>query len=872
MLRIIQNSHAAGAKSYYSSSDYYVDGQERNGIWRGEGAKTLGLTGEIKRADWDALCDQLNPATGEKLLQRRKDNRTVGYDLNFHVPKSVSVLYAASKDERLVEAFREAVDSTMQEVEREVQTRVRKGGKNEDRRTGNMVWGEFVHFTARPIDGIPDPHLHAHCFAFNTTYDREEGAWKAGQFRDIKRDAPFFEATFHARYSRKLADLGLPIERTKKGWEIAGVPTSLVRKFSRRTALIEEKAKEKGIEDPAMKDGLGAKTRSRKAKDLSMGELQAEWRGRMTPRELEALARLEKLTGSDAQPQDDNAAARSIDFAIGHEFERKSVIPERQLLTTALKRGIGQVSPEAVLRQAERAQLIVGERFGRRMATTGEVLLDEVRIIDFARAGRGAARPLLGGKHTMKREWLNASQQAAVRHILQSRDRVTLVRGAAGVGKTSLMQEAVEAIEAGGTKVTALAPTAEASRGVMRTEGFNGADTVARLLLDEQFQEKSRGALLWVDEAGLLGVKTMASLFNLAERIDARILLTGDPRQHGSVERGATLRLLETEAGIKPAEVKEIQRQKDGYKLAVKALADGKTAEGFSRLDGLGWIHELPEEQRYRQLAADYVSNVFKRKSTLVVAPTHYEGRLATDAIRDSMKANGLITGEERTFDVLKSANLTEAERADALSYRPGDVLQFHQNAKGFNRGERIKVNGTPLPLEFANRFTAFQASTLTLAKGDAVRITQNGFTADKKHRLNNGAVYHVKSFDRAGNIVLNNNWVIAKDFGHLAYGFVSTSHAAQGKTVSRVLVAQSSASYRASSREQFYVSCSRARESVTIYCDSKESLREAIEQSDERLSATEFVDRRRRERTVETERDRAVAANREQQERTYER
>jgi conjugative relaxase-like TrwC/TraI family protein len=874
MLRITQSKSAADAKRYFRSSDYFVDGQERAGLWRGEGAKKLGLTGEITREQWDAICDHLNPNTGEKLNQRRKDNATVGYDFTFNAVKSLSVLYAVTKDERLVDAFQNAVDSTMRDVEQEMQTRVRKAGKNEDSRTANAIWGNFVHFTARPVDGIPDPHLHAHCFIANLTFHGEEQAWKAGQFRDLVRDKSWFEASYNARLARNLADLGLPIERTKQGWEIAGVPRSLVQKFSRRTALIEDIAREKGITDPAAKGELGAKTRSKKAKNLSMPQLQSEWRGRMTPRELEALARLEKLTGSDSQPQDDNTAARAMDYAIGHEFERRSVVPERQLLTTALKHGIGQVSPEDVLRQAERAQLIVGERYGRRMATTREVLSEEERIIDFARNGRGAARPLAGGNHKMKREWLNASQQAAVRHILESRDSVILVRGVAGVGKTSLMQEAVEAIEAGGTKVTALAPTAEASRGVMRTEGFGEADTVARLLLDEQSQARARGSLLWVDEAGLLGVKTMASLFDLAEKLDARILLTGDPRQHGSVERGATLRLLETEAGIKPAEVKEIQRQKDEYKLAIKALADGKSAAGFAKLDALGWVHELPEQdERYKRIATDYVESVSKKKETLVISPTHAEGDRITREIRKALKAKKMIGQEERTFDVLKSANLTESERGDRINYLDGDVLQFHQNARGFSRGQRVTVNGEALPLEHANRFSAFHTSTLKLAKGDAVRITQNGFTADGKHRLNNGAVYRVKSFDRAGNIVLDNKWVVSKSFCHMAYGYVSTSHASQGKTVKRVLVAQSWASIAASSREQFYVSCSRGTEAVTVYTDNKKELCQAIEHGDERLSAKELVSaRRRRELAAEADRERTLVASRERQERIHER
>ena len=68
------------------------------------------------------------------------------------------------------------------------------------------------------------------------------------------------------------------------------------------------------------------------------------------------------------------------------------------------------------------------------------------------------------------------------------------------------------------------------------------------------------------------------------------------------------------------------------------------------------------------------------------------------------------------------------------------------------------------------------------------------------------------------------------------------TSHSSQGKTVDRVFVGQSSESFPASSREQFYVSASRARESVTIYTDNKQDLLDAVSRSDERLSATELV------------------------------
>lgn len=843
MLRITQNAQADGAKSYYSTADYYAEGQELTGRWRGAAARRLGLDGTIEKADWDALCDNRDPHTGERLTARTRADRTVGYDFNFHVPKSVSLLYAVTRDERLLDAFRDSVDATMHDIEAEMQTRVRKSKQNEDRTTGNMAWGEFVHFTSRPVDGEPDPHLHAHCFVFNQTFDTDEQTWKAGQFRDLKRDAPFFEAVFHSRLASRLADLGLPIERTKNGWELIGIGKPTLAKFSRRTKQIEDKAREMGIDDAEAKSELGAKTRSRKAKDLTMPELEQRWRGRLTAEEKQQLAALELRLGGNAEPADGSAAERGLEFAVGHCFERKSVVPERTLLATALRHSIGKARVEQVTRRCERSDLIRAMRKNQRMVTTRGVLAEEQRLVEFARRGRGTCRPFIGRLGNWKRDWLNDAQKQAVRHITQSRDRVIVMRGAAGVGKTTLMQEAVEAMEEGGTKVFAFAPSADASRGTLREAGFGNADTVAMLLRDERKQREIEGQLVWIDEAGLLGTKTLAEVFDLAERRNCRLLLSGDRYQHGSVERGAALRLLEEEAGLAPAEVKEIQRQKGAYKAAIKSLSEGRGAEGFNRLDALGWIREVAHEDRYKQLAADYIQAIDDKKTALVVSPTHSEGNRITAEIRRRLRERDQLGGDERSFTVLRNANLTEAERGDAANYLPGDVLVYHQNAKGFVRGQRVAVTAvSKLPLDQAARFQMFHSSRLTLAPGDSVRIARNGLSADGKHRLNNGSIFRIHSFDAAGNIVLDNGWTVSKDFGHLAYGYVVTSHSSQGKTVDRVFVGQGSESFPASSREQFYVSASRAREQVTVYTDRKQDLLDAVSHSDERITATDLI------------------------------
>ena len=84
-----------------------------------------------------------------------------------------------------------------------------------------------------------------------------------------------------------------------------------------------------------------------------------------------------------------------------------------------------------------------------------------------------------------------------------------------------------------------------------------------------------------------------------------------------------------------------------------------------------------------------------------------------------------------------------------------------------------------------------------------------------------------------------------ARISGTSCHGYAATSHASQGRTVDRVFIGQASESFPASSREQFYVSASRARKGVLVYTNDKQSLREAISQSDERTSATELVNGR---------------------------
>jgi conjugative relaxase-like TrwC/TraI family protein len=847
MIRITQQDSAEGAKRYYATADYYSEGQELVGSWGGKGASRLGLEGTVDKFSFERLCDNLHPSTGEPLTVRTRTERRVGYDFTFSVPKSVSLLYAMSGDQDIMDAFRGAVTDTMREIETEMKARVRMGGQDEDRVTGNMVWAEFIHTTSRPVDGVPDPQLHSHCFVFNSTWDDEERRWKAGQFADIKRDAPYFQAAFRVRLANRLQDRGFGVERKRDDFEIAGIPADVLKRFSRRTALIEKKAGELGISDPDRKAELGAETREKKGSALGWESLRKEWNARLTDEEREALAVVHRRERAFARRERGEGLA--VDHAIEHSFVREAVVPERKLLTEALKRGIGSVTVEDVTREVSKRPLIRSDVAGRKMATTKEMLALESRLTDFARQGRGRFRPVGDAERPCSRDWFNEGQKAAVAHVLGSRDRVMLIRGIAGSGKTTLQQEIGEALAEAGKPVIAMAQSTKARDVLREKAGFAAADTVARFLKDQEMQQSARGGVILVDEASQLGTRDMAQLFDLAEAVGARVLLVGDRKQHRSVTAGEPLKLLEERAGLPVAEVTEILRQEGDYKKAARALSEGRAGEAFEELEKLSWIRQVDDPDRNNELAAAYLAAVAEKKkngehkTALVVSPTHAEGDRITDAIRDGLKAQGKL-GKERIVNAWIPTHLTDAEKADPTVYEPGDLIQFFQNSKGYTKGSRLIVgDGSLPPTELAKRFEAYRPTQLALAVGDRVRVMAGGKTKDGKHRLSNGSLLSVQGFNKRGDIIVDHGWVIDRDFGHLTHGYVVTSHASQGDTVEKVFVAISSQSLPATNERTAYVALTRGREQAMVFTDDRKELLKAISRPDDPMSATELAE-----------------------------
>jgi conjugative relaxase-like TrwC/TraI family protein len=896
MIRMKAQKDAKKGEAYYGRSDggYYADANGLHCEWGGKLAARLGLDGPPQFEQFKNLLHGLHPNSGEQLTAKLLDGRISYWDVTGSVPKGVTLALERG-DERIQAAIWQAVREAVAMLETYATTRVRVEGKQEDRVTGELVWYAQEHADTRPTVNeslpenhpwrvMPSPDRHVHVVIPNATWDDEEKRIKALKFRPIMDIRKYFDRCFDTILAGKLAnELGYEIEMKWKedgryhSWDIKDIPATLVAKNSPRSKEIDaledsivasrkEAARLAGVPDwdklpdelsAVEADKLGATSRRLKRDDLTLAECREYWASLYDPDEAAMMDDVIRRAREGLNAKPENRADKALEFAFRHWSEQLSVIRWEELAATAMEHSIGAATPAEIEQAAKKMGLIFGEENGKRVVTSEALQAEERYIAGIAAGGRSSVAPI-GVPEGLTRtlpdgKRLNDGQWNIVTGLLESSNRVNLVLGPAGAGKSWSLQKFDEAARLSGQNVTYLATTAKAVK-VLADDGFE-VNTLARFIRDEKMQAAAAGGRVVVDESSMLGHKDAVRLFKIAEKLNLKLVFVGDEMQHGSVPRGAFLKVMKEYGNVNPFRLSEIMRQNDPeLRQAAQLLSEGKTVQGFAVLDGKGCVHHIADDAaRYRDMAMEYVQAVGEGKKALVVSPTHYEAGRITSEIRHLLRERGTLGTEEVTFSRLVASGASEAQRGLAQTYRVGDVLQYQQNAKGVKKGTRVIVTDpAKVPLRDAGKFSHYRPEAIALAVGDKIRFTGTVTSKDGKHKLRNGDTHTVAGFTATG-FRLENGWLMAADVGHFRSAFVETSFGAQGQTVQKVILGMSSHSLAATNQEQMYVSATRAKESVSLYTDDKAAVREAIQESSQKLAALDLVrveDKDAKERT----------------------
>jgi len=861
------------AKRYFRehlcTGDYYSEARQVKGEWFGLGAEKLGLKGTVRETDFLALCEGQHPGTGHKLGQRintvRREagrltaNRRIFFDFTIAPPKSVSVV-ALYQDERIVALHNRAVRAAMAELETFAATRVRKSGANGDRPTGNVIGVSFRHETSRELD----PHLHTHCVVFNATFDPAEDRWKALETADMYRAQSFAANLYRHELCRGLRDLGYQIENHARGFEIKGVPASVVALFSKRHRQIDDEAAAKLAKGALvgnvkeLRERIAHGNRRRKLKDSTADRLRPAWSKEMQPADRAALA---SLRPASVGPRDRADVAAVVAWAEEHLFERRAVVNEHELMASALERGRGQDFALVDLRRVIAARDYVREA-GSTKLTSREALGRELEVVMAARDGRNR-HAVLNGDYRPSSD-LTPEQAAAVERILGTRDFVTLLRGGAGTGKSFALKEIERGLVEAGRPVVVLAPQRQQVQD-LEADGLKAETLASRL----QSRQLPRGAVVVVDEAGQIGTRELCQLVRMVRASDGRLILSGDTHQHGAVAASDALRAIEKHSGLKPAVIRAIRRQDPerattwrervfirSYRRAVRDAADGRATASFERLERLSCVRELPPDQRRDALAAEYLAAFDRKESALVVAQTREEMRNVNETIRDRLRDAGHI-GAGSVLATYAPVDLNDAQKRDGRFYSAGQSASFLQRygryAKrdlcailGANeRGVVIEKGGrrSTLSYRYTNRILVCAPDRMAVAPGDRLQLKFNGRSREGV-RLNNGEIVTVRAIRADGRIVVEGSdggrKTLEASQRLFVRGFAVTSYGSQGKTVDTVLFSDA-ANRAATSAEQWYVTISRGRRRVVVFTSDKAALRSNIQHSGGRELAVDL-------------------------------
>ncbi len=427
---------------------------------------------------------------------------------------------------------------------------------------------------------------------------------------------------------------------------------------------------------------------------------------------------------------------------------------------------------------------------------------------------------------------LSDEQRDAARHLVRS-DRLGVVVGLAGAGKSTMLDAVRAAYQGAGHRVQGLALAGKAADELSHSAGIESRTIASWLMALENGRETiERGDVYVMDEAGMVDNRTMKHVLDRVELGGAKLIQVGDGEQLQSIRAGCPFRDLAKQNGF--AEIATIRRQREDWmRQATKDLARGEAARAVTAYREAGFVHEASHEQSVEQIVADYLAAPEASKSILA------HRNVDVQALNERIRAERIAAGELQSEQALRRGVAPEDVLGMPIDLEVGDRIRFDvddaergiaagehgtylgesggvhrvQNDDGvkasFTRGEYDGVRHLVDEDQFRQRFAA----------GDRVLFTKN----DRSLGVKNGMLGELVEFQGSiARVRTDDGQMVEVDdkrYPHLAYGYATTIHKAQGMTVDRAFVFGSGTM----DKHLGYVAMSRHRDRLDVYLPDEE-------------------------------------------------
>ena len=450
---------------------------------------------------------------------------------------------------------------------------------------------------------------------------------------------------------------------------------------------------------------------------------------------------------------------RAAGLAAGRGSRLAAAVVEAAMASPELVRIPSDEGPDAPLRLTTRRTVAMETALAKSALALREDGSHGVPAADLEGAlaasdRRMAAAGIAGG--------LSDEQRQALRHVAGPAG-IAVVSGAAGAGKSTMLEAARDAWERSGRRVIGAALAGKAVDGLAGSSGIASRTLSAWAHRWEKGQDRLQaGDVLVIDEAGMLGTAQLSSVLREAQRRGAKAVLAGDAEQLQAIDAGSPFRALADACGA--ASISEIRRQRADWQRRASALFARHETERALRLyedeGALAW--RTGGDEAAAALAAAYAAHV-----------------------RDSPGESRLALAHRRADVHALNAGIRAGLQAAGLLAEGGAVLECAGGERRFTAGDRIAFLRNDGGVGVRNgSFGAVEA-----IEGAEVRV-----------RLDGGAQV---TFDAAE----------FRDFDH---GYATTVHKSQGATVDRSFVLAGPTM----DRHLAYVAMTRHRRAATLYAD----------------------------------------------------
>lgn len=357
---------------------------------------------------------------------------------------------------------------------------------------------------------------------------------------------------------------------------------------------------------------------------------------------------------------------------------------------------------------------------------------------------------------------IGADQRAAVLGITSTDARLALLVGPAGTGKSftagafSNAWAAVTRQQGTPGRVTGLAVSTVAAD-VLIHDGVEHSRNISQWLIvqdnlaagstrpEDVAWKLGPSDVVMVDEASMVTTADLERIQVLAQASGARVVLTGDPRQLGSVEAGGVMDLMDGHA--ETYALTAIRRFATGWEAdASMALRDGEQ-DALAVYDRHGRLlgHDSTEDATAAAARAA-VADRLDGRSVVVVAGSNEQATAIAASVRNQLVELGLV-GEDGVLLGL-----------DGCTAGVGDLIAARQNDYGIGVFNRAQYQVTAIGDD--------GSLTVVPTDRDAANI----------HPTDPGAADH----EGTGAVILPADYVSE----HVQLGYAATVHAAQGLTV----------------------------------------------------------------------------------------